>query len=146
MTALDEDFRLCIDNAEHLRRNETLFFHLFNLLRAKGSALLLTARDWPSDWRLSLPDLISRVRAVPVVELYEPDELLLERLLFKLFSDRQLEVEPAVISYLSQRMERSVSFAHALVSAIDKEALAIRARITKPLVGRVLRELLGEGA
>ena len=144
LRSLEEGFCLCIDDADSLCADQTVFFHLLNLLRARGAALLMTSRLWPSDWGLTLPDLASRVRAIPVVELAEPDEILMERLLFKLFADRQLEVDPSVVGYLSQRMERSVAFARTLVATMDKEALASRSRITRVLAGRVLRQLTGE--
>lgn len=139
---LQQGFRLCLEDVDRKLQDETALFHLFNLLRARGEALLLTARQWPSEWTIRLPDLASRVRAVPVVEIEEPDEHFLQSLLVKLFADRRLEVPPEVISYLALRMERSPGFAHALVEAVDREALAARARVTRPLVRRVLQRLM----
>ena len=53
-----------------------------------------------------------------------PDDDLLRKVLVKLFADRQLVVDKAVIDYLLSRMERSLSAAVALVEALDREALA----------------------
>ncbi|HBO58644.1 MAG TPA: DNA replication protein, partial [Alphaproteobacteria bacterium] len=61
----------------------------------------------PAKWGLSLPDLITRLKAVPRVAIGEPDETLLNALLLKQFVDRQLTVAPDVIAYLTKNMERS---------------------------------------
>lgn len=144
LTDLAQSFTLCCENVISGSFSETDVFHLLNLLRARGGALLITSQTHPSEWGVSLPDLASRLRAIPVLEMGEPDEVLLEQLIIKLFADRQLEVSPDVARYLAVRMERSAHFAHALVEAIDKQALAARAKVTKQLAGRVLNELMPE--
>lgn len=103
---------------------EAALFHLHNLLRAEGGALLLTARTPPRDWRLALPDLASRMQATASVRLDPPDDALLAAVLVKLFADRQLAVKPDLIGYLVGRMERSFAAAARTVAEIDREALA----------------------
>lgn len=116
-------------------------FHLYNFARENNRQVLLTARTIPAQWNLSLPDLKSRMGTVPVVEIGQPDDTLMEAVLVKLFSDRQLQVERDVISYMLGRMERSFETAQRLVQAIDDEALAEKRRITVPLVRSVLQRL-----
>ena len=55
-----------------------------------------------------LRDLLSRLRLAPVARLAAPDIELTEAVLFKLFSDRQLQVEPHVVAYIALRIERSL--------------------------------------
>ncbi|CAN0605582.1 unnamed protein product, partial [Ectocarpus sp. 12 AP-2014] len=50
----------------------------------------------------------------------------------------QIVIDPGVVEYLVVRMERSLGGAGRAVDAIDREALAGRVKITKPLAGRVL--------
>jgi len=88
-----------------------------------------------------IPDLRSRLRALPVVELHSPDEALLKAVLVKLFCDRQLDVEPAVIEYLSLRMERSMEAASRVVAAVDRLALAMHRKVTRPLAAEALATL-----
>src|SRR5947209_13711337 len=57
--------------------DERALFHLLNLMRQQESYVLITARKAPARWRVELPDLASRLRAVPVVELSAPDDALL---------------------------------------------------------------------
>jgi chromosomal replication initiation ATPase DnaA len=103
--------------------------------------VLITSRTWPASWKIVLPDLQSRLRAATPVEVLEPDDDLLRRVLVKLFADRQIAVDQGVVDYLVVRMERSLEVALRAVEAIDQEALAGRVRISKPLAGRVLENV-----
>ncbi|WP_308237978.1 chromosomal replication initiator DnaA [Phenylobacterium sp. J426] len=53
-------------------------FHLINLAARDGGGLLLTARKAPALWSAALPDLRSRLNALPVAEIEPPDDALLE--------------------------------------------------------------------
>jgi len=66
---------------------------------------------------------------------------LLKAVLVKLFADRQLNVEPSVIDYLSLRMERSMAAASQIVAAADRLALSKHRKVTRPLVAEVLASL-----
>ncbi|WP_034492094.1 HdaA/DnaA family protein [Afifella pfennigii] len=119
---------------------ERELFHLINRAREEGFFVLITSRSPLADWRLTLKDTVSRLRLAVPVGLGEPDEELLRQVLVKLFADRQLEVERAVVDYILVRMERSLSAAQALVAAIDEAALSEGRRITRPLAARVLSD------
>src|SRR5262249_44351239 len=106
--------------------DEPALFHLLNLAGERGVPVLLTSRAWAAALPLRIADLASRLRAARPVELGEPDDDLLRRVLVKLFADRQLAVDVAVVDYLVVRMERSLQGANALVEAIDKDALAAK--------------------
>ncbi len=95
----------------------------------------------PGELEFRIPDLRSRLRALPHVEVQPPDEALLKAVLVKLFSDRQLNVEPAVIDYLALRMERSMAAASQVVAAIDRLALAMHRKVTRPLAAEALASL-----
>lgn len=121
--------------------DETALFHLLNAARQTGAKVLITSRTWPVSWGIKLPDLMSRLRAAAPVEIEEPDDDLLRRVLVKLFADRQIAVDLGVVDYLVVRMERSLEVAIKVVETIDRESLAGRAKITKPLAGRVLESV-----
>ena len=106
--------------------------------------MLLTSRAAPGDLEFAVPDLRSRLRALPVVEVHAPDEALLKAVLVKLFADRQLNVEPAVIEFVSVRMERSMAAAARVVAAVDRLALATHRKVTRPLAAEALATL-GDG-
>ncbi|HVY19546.1 MAG TPA: hypothetical protein VHA70_05645 [Bauldia sp.] len=111
--------------------DEAALFHLLNLAAERKAPVLLTSRVWAAALPVRLADLASRLRAARPVELGEPDDDLLRRVLVKLFADRQLAVEPLVVEYIVTRMERSLEAANVLVEAIDHDALAAGAAITR---------------
>jgi chromosomal replication initiation ATPase DnaA len=123
------------------RLDERALFHLLNLMREEEAFLLITARTAPSSWNVALPDLASRLRAIPSVSLSAPDDALLRALLLKLFADRQLAVEENLVGYLATRIERSFAAARAVVEALDREALRLKRPVTRPLAAGVLNRV-----
>jgi chromosomal replication initiation ATPase DnaA len=132
---------LLLEDAEAGGVDEHALFHVLNHIKAQSGYCLITGRTTPSAWRLSLPDLVSRLKAAQVVALSEPDDALLRQVIFKLFADRQLILEPGVIDYIVRRMERSLDAARILVERIDREALARNARISRRIAASALRGL-----
>ena len=130
-----------VEDADRAGRAEALFFHLMNTALQNDVWMLLTCRTAPDAWGLNTPDLLSRLRLAPVVGLDAPDIELTEAVLFKLFSDRQLQVEPHVISYIALRIERSLGAARKLVAMLDNEGLTQGRRITRAMASNALREM-----
>jgi chromosomal replication initiation ATPase DnaA len=122
--------------------DERALFHLLNLAREEGAYALLTMRTPPAGWQLSLRDLASRLRALPVVTLTPPDDMLLRALLVKLFSDRQIPVEKNLITYLITHMERSCAAARAVVEELDREALRAKRPVTRAFAADLYRDRL----
>ncbi|ATQ66943.1 MULTISPECIES: DnaA ATPase domain-containing protein [Methylosinus] len=121
--------------------DETALFHLMNFLRESGASLLLCGRRPPSGETVALPDLLSRLRRAPVVEIGAPDDDLIRAVLEKLLRDRQLLVDPGLVDYLALRLERSLDAARAFVRLLDEEALARGRRVTRALAGELLEAL-----
>lgn len=122
-----------LDAAQKAEAEEALF-HLFNRFGADRIPLLFTGSDKPKAWHLGLPDLRSRIEAMTLAEIGQPDDMLLSSVVVKLFSDRQLRVEPKVIDYVVNRMERSFEAAEALVDRLDTASLRAKKRVTTTLV------------
>jgi chromosomal replication initiation ATPase DnaA len=129
------------EDADRAAQAETLFFHVVNMALQNDVWMLLTSRTAPDAWRLKTPDLLSRLRLAPVVRLAAPDIELTEAVLFKLFTDRQLQVEPHVISYIALRIERSLGVAREIVAALDNEALTQGRRVTRAMARDALRDM-----
>ena len=102
---------LAVEDVDRGIADERILFHLLNLARELKLSLLLTSRAAPGEIAITLPDLRSRMRALGFVRIEPPDSALLSALLVKLFDDRQLKIEPRIIEYLSQHMERSAESA-----------------------------------
>jgi chromosomal replication initiation ATPase DnaA len=138
--ALAATGRLVLENVQ-AGCDEQALFHLLNLVREQRLALLVTAAADPGDLAIVLPDLCSRLKAVPLARILPPDDSLLRAVLVKLFADRQVSVEPAVIDYLMMRMERSMAAARAVVGEIDRLALVLKRPVTRPVAATALESL-----
>ena len=119
--------------------DERALFHLLNLAREEAAFLLLTARSAPAGWKLAIPDLASRLKALPVVALTAPDDVLLRGVLVKLFADRQLAVDESLVGFLVKRIERSIAAARAVVAELDGEAMRQKRPLTRALAAEILR-------
>lgn len=135
---------LVLEDADRRHVDDAVLFHLLNLCKEQNASLLMTARIPPAEWPAALPDLRSRLRSLPVVTIGPPDDDLLRAVLVKHFVDRQLNVEPRLITYLTARMERSMDAAARMAALLDKSALETGRKITRQFAGEVL-EAMGDG-
>jgi chromosomal replication initiation ATPase DnaA len=130
---------LAIEDADRNAFDEAALFHLLNLAREQSAYVLITARKTPATWGTRLPDLASRLRALPVVVLDPPDDALLAAVLVKLFIDRQLAVDERLIEFLVHRIERSFAAAQAVVAELDREAMRLKRPVNRALAAEILR-------
>jgi chromosomal replication initiation ATPase DnaA len=119
--------------------DDRALFHLINLAREENACLLLTARSAPATWPAAIPDLISRLRALPVLTLQTPDDAMLRAVMVKLAADRQLMLDESVVAFIATRIERSFAAARAAVIALDNEALRQRRAPTRALAAEIFR-------
>lgn len=121
--------------------HEQALFHLINLARSENAHILATSRTYPAQWKVSLPDLLTRLKAAVVTSLGEPDDMLLRAVMVKLFADRQIAIDIKVLNYLLMRMERSLDAADRLVKVIDQIALAQNSPISFKIAASALAEM-----
>ena len=136
--AMGEGAPLAVEDADRLPYDEKALFHLINLAREKRLFVLLTARAAPGRWKAKLPDLASRLAALPSVEIGAPDEALLRTVMLKQFTDRQLDIDPKVLEYLAVRIDRSLQAAAEAVEAVDRAALVSGRKISRQLAAQAL--------
>jgi chromosomal replication initiation ATPase DnaA len=129
---------LVLEDARAGEFDERAVFHLLNLVREDEAHLLITTASAPAAWAIGLADLASRLRALPVVTLEQPDDALLRAVLVKLFADRRVAVDDSLITYLTSRMERSLATARRLVDALDREALRQKRPLTRALAAELM--------
>jgi chromosomal replication initiation ATPase DnaA len=103
--------------------SEEAIFHAWNAAQASGEPLLIIAEAPPADWNIALPDLASRLAAVPVLRIGEPDDCLARDLIEALFAQRGVAIAPEIASYIVPRMERSYAMIHRVVAALDAASL-----------------------
>lgn len=142
--ALDKGPRVVLEDAGNFMGDavaEEGLFHLLNSLAARQGHILLTASMAPVLWPVRLPDLRSRLLALPAAHIESPDDEALMAVIGKLFADRQLRVPFEVVDYLVRRIERSYVAAHGAVAVLDAAALATGRAVTLPLARETLARL-----
>ena len=127
-----------IDGAE--RHDEEELFHAWNAAQEAGRPLVMIVDEVPPAWEVTLPDLRTRIAVTPIARIAEPDDALFRRIIQLLFADRGLHIPDEALKFVSERVERSYYMAERAVGAIDRFAIADRARLTLPTIRRALAE------
>jgi chromosomal replication initiation ATPase DnaA len=128
-----------VDGADVARHGEA-FFHLLNNAVRSDCCVLLTGRSAPTLWPVEVQDLRSRLNALPVVELGEPDDAILGGVLIKFFQERSIRPPQDLLAYLVKRIERSVPAARAVVAALDEAAGADHRPVSRVLARQILKD------
>lgn len=130
-----------IDDAD--RGDERALFHAWNEAQASRVPMLLVASDALPAWRVSLPDLRTRLAASPVASIGPPDEALLRALLDRGFARRRLDARDDLIDWLVPRLPRRHQAVAQMLDGLEQAALSERRRVTIPLARDLLAALFG---
>jgi chromosomal replication initiation ATPase DnaA len=129
---------LVVEDVDSLAYGEEALFHLLNQSMRDARPVLMTARETVANWPFRTDDLKSRARLAAHFTVRTSDDIQLSQMLVKLFGDRQVSVDPRVVSYLAMRMERSAEEAVILAQMLDDMALARGTAITRGLAAEAL--------
>lgn len=122
------------DDAE--RHDEEALFHAWNLAQETGKPLVMVTGD--EAWEVTLPDLRTRLAVTPVARILQPDDALFSSLIELLFADRGLHIPGDALRFIARRVHRDYLTAEQVVEAVDRFAIAERARLSLPTVRRAL--------
>lgn len=129
-----------VEDVDRAGYGEDALFHLLNQAMRDGRPVLMTAREAVANWPFETDDLKSRARLAAHFTVAVTDDIQLSQMFVKLFGDRQVTVDPKIISYLVARMERSPEEAVALVGLVDRIALSRGTAITRSVAAAALAE------
>lgn len=129
-----------IEDVERSGYGEDALFHLLNQSMRDGRPVLMTSREPVANWPFATDDLKSRARLAAWFTVALSDDIQLSQMFVKLFGDRQVSVDPKIISYLVARMERSPEEAVALADLVDRIALSRGTAITRSVAAAALAE------
>jgi len=124
---------------------EPALLHLMNACAEAGLPLLMAGRAPPSRWRLTLPDLRSRLAATAIAMTDEPSDALLDALFAKHLADRQLSLDPGLGARLRLRLPRSAAAMAEAVARLDRAMLGRRARPSLRSALAALAPMLDDG-
>ena len=129
-------------------RDEEELFHAWNQAQDSGRPLIMIADEVPPAWVPKLPDLKTRLAVTPITRIHHPDDALFPALIQLFFADRGLHISPDALRFMSERLHRDYWTAERAVEAVDRFAIAERARLSLPTIRRALMDarLIGEAA
>ena len=134
-----------IDDAQTV--DETVLFHRWNAVQQggtrEGGALLLVATAGPDGWRITLPDLASRIGGSLQLEIGAPDDAFAADLILAQAEARGLSLPEGAADYLVPRTERSFAAIEALVATIDRISLERQTPATMSVWRAALEALHG---
>ncbi len=130
---------VALDDAQ--RMDETALFHRWNRAQEEGTALLLIGGEPP--WRITLPDLRSRLGAALQLEIGQPDDAMAAELLVALAEQRGLPLGEGAAAYLVPRIGRSFEQIERIVSEIDRLSLERKAPATHSIWRAALDAVMG---
>ncbi|MCC8372354.1 MAG: hypothetical protein LN568_06495 [Rickettsia endosymbiont of Pseudomimeciton antennatum] len=117
--------------------HERKVLHCFNLISEYRKYLLMTTGSLANNF--ALQDLSSRINSVLRLEIKQPDDELMSKLIFKYFSDQSVKVSDCVIEYLLINLPRQFAQMIKLLGAITHYALVHKRAVTIPLIKHVLK-------
>jgi len=125
-----------IDDAEG--QDEHMLFHAWNEAQTAQRPLLMIGRTPPSQWTVALPDLRSRLAAVPHVALAEPDEPLARALFERSLARMGANFAPDLAEWLLRRIERSYAAIAQAAQLLNEASLSSGRKISVAMAKEAL--------
>jgi DnaA family protein len=137
---------VAIDDVQHVAGDdawERALLFLYREIEAVAGRLVLAASDAPARSGFRLPDLASRLGAMPALALRPLDEAGQREALRLRAALRGLTLPEETASYLQRRHPRDMPTLLALLEKLDVASLSAQRRLTIPFIRQALGE---EGA
>lgn len=135
--------RLFIDDAG-VGPDEGMLWRVLDLAKTRAGAVLLAASAPPQKWLVNLPDLRSRLAALPLARLHEPDETLMEVVLRRLCREQFIQLRDDEAKYLARRLPRTFAAAQAWATALDADLVRGARPVSLKAAKKALEKVTGE--
>ena len=133
-----------IDDVDYIisfedNKYEEKILNLINIIKTSGkNNILMTSRKMPRFLDSGLKDLISRISSATVIEMRDPDEILLKKIIEKYLNERNIQINNESLDYLINRIERSYKSALKFAKQIDIMSLEKKTKINKSFLKSIL--------
>lgn len=134
---------IIVDNIGSVKNEETLF-HLYNHIKSQNLYALYISNKKPAYLNLTLPDLSSRLKALPIIEIEPADDMLLEAVVTKWLGDLQIKISKEARRYLLTQIPRNLSDIKVFMQKLNEVSLRDKRNITIPFVKQILVSLYGD--
>ena len=108
------------------------------ILSTKNSFILVTSKNPPKFLSTKIKDLLSRLSSSIVVEVFQPDNELLSKIIEKYLNDRSISISDKSLQYLVLRIERSYEKALDIAKKIDKQSLEAHSKINYKFLKKLI--------
>ena len=137
----DPGAAIAIDNVDTFAQDrdaQTALFHVHNHLAATNGRLLMASSTAIAQADFTLPDLGSRLQATTTAQISPPDDTLMQAVIHKHFSDRQIFPTPSAVAYLTKNIDRSFEAISQAIAQLDHQSLTQGRKITRTMVKQIL--------
>jgi hypothetical protein len=128
-----------LDDAQEMAEADV--FHRWNRAQEDGRPLLIVGGEPP--WRITLPDLASRLGAALQLQIGQPDDSMAGELLEALAEQRGLPLGEGAAAYLVPRIGRSFEQIERIVQEIDRLSLERKVPATQSIWRAALDAVMG---
>ncbi|MCP1469941.1 chromosomal replication initiation ATPase DnaA [Sphingobium sp. OAS761] len=126
-----------IDDAQG--QDERALFNAWNDAQTRRHPLLMVGQAPPAHWTVALPDLRSRLAAVPHVAIAEPDEALARALICRALDIAGAAYAAGLPDWLLRRIERSYGAIESVTRLLDRAALSQGRKISASMAKDILQ-------
>ncbi len=130
---------LIIDNFKN-DIDQKLFYSLLNQSKQLESYILINSVEPIKNYKFSLQDLQSRISSFLYIGIEPPTDDLLQVIISKSFSDKQIELDPKISAFIIKNVERSYDKIFKFLREIDDLSLSSGKSININLIKKVIRE------
>ena len=128
---------LIIDNYEN-NINEKLLYSIFNYSKQFENYILINSAQPIKKFSYKLEDLNSRMKSLIYIGIDLPTDDLLQVIISKFFSEKQIKVDPKISNYIINNVDRSYEKMFKFIKDIDHLSLSTGKSINIHLIKKVL--------
>ncbi len=132
---------ICMDDIHVLAGNlawEEAIFHLFNRVQEKGKRLIISANHIPTELKLSLPDLVSRLTwgiTMPLQGLNDDEK---QQALCLRAQFRGFKLNDTVARYIFYRSNKNMHQLFNILDELDQASLREKRKISIPFIRKIM--------
>ena len=123
------------------KTKETLLYSIFNFVDSENKYLIINSTQPINEVDFQLKDLESRSKNCLFAKIENPDDELINAIILKNFSDRQIKIDNKLIDYIAKRIDRSYGKISQFIYKIDELSLKKK----KPIDFKIIKEILNKG-
>ena len=130
-----------IDDIEYFIKKgyDEKILNLINIiLSVKDSFILITSKIPPKFLSTQIADLLSRLSSSLVIEVFQPDNELLSRIIEKYLNERSISINKKNLDYIILRIERSYEKALEIAKKIDRQSLESHVKINYKFLKKLI--------